>query len=380
MENIIADLRNTTASGNVNVSHSTRGEALEAGGMYTAASPFGHVAFFMASATAGGITGGWFGERTDKLSYMYRTLEELPVAVRVAIACSVQPNLEVVKKYVGKPNGVGWDAIVLPCVEFTALDWAARRGHYEIAEYLLTSGSSPNAGTPFIWACYMDNIPMAKLLIEHRVDMDKRFPGGVGAMHYAGENGAIECLKWLVMDLGVSPFDKNAKGQDLLQHLKDVGMTHPNMLAIMSWLKEWMGHYEKLAKAGTRVELYRLKNHDMNGKIGTVVRYAKKNRVAVEIDGSVMSLKSHNLKILASEPERADGYAHMKSRQIEHGKSMEKWFSALTAPDLVILSRGTRVHDVLTLSPGAPVSITFTHAGRQVQKSFAFHDPASLAQ
>ena len=53
-----------------------------------------------------------------------------------------------------------------PGVGFTALDWAARKGRHEIAEFLATDPRTRalvTMGAPVGWACYTNHVELAKV-------------------------------------------------------------------------------------------------------------------------------------------------------------------------------------------------------------------------
>jgi ankyrin repeat protein len=91
---------------------------------------------------------------------------------------------------------------------FTALEWAARKGNYDIVKWLCEhGGADAKVGTPVLWACYTNNIRVAKLLVDdfgadpHAID-----PGyGMAALHIAAENGMLQAVQWLVQDKGQDP-------------------------------------------------------------------------------------------------------------------------------------------------------------------------------
>ena len=58
----------------------------------------------------------------------------------------------------------------------TGLHWAARRGHYELAEYLLKRKSHVNAmdilgRTPLFFALIKGNLKLFKLLLYHKANV-----------------------------------------------------------------------------------------------------------------------------------------------------------------------------------------------------------------
>ena len=49
-------------------------------------------------------------------------------------------------------------------VGFTALEWASRKGHLDIVEWLVTrGGADASVGMPAFWACYTNHVHIAKV-------------------------------------------------------------------------------------------------------------------------------------------------------------------------------------------------------------------------
>ena len=90
---------------------------------------------------------------------------------------------------------------MVPGVGFTCLDWAARRGNYEIAEFLCTDPRSKSVatsphGAPVGWACYTNQVDLAKMLVQHGASVAQtNLPlYGRHPMFMAAENGAAHSL------------------------------------------------------------------------------------------------------------------------------------------------------------------------------------------
>ena len=100
----------------------------------------------------------------------------------------------------------------------TALHWAAFRGHNEGVALLLASGATPDSfnssgETPLMKACKKNRHQVVRLILPHQLNISGY--GGMlkkTALHFAAENGAMECVKML-LDSGVDP-DKQQDGEN----------------------------------------------------------------------------------------------------------------------------------------------------------------------
>ena len=130
------------------------------------------------------------------------------------LACGFRPSLDTVKSLFHQLP-IPINEIRLPGTQFSALDWAARKGHESIVRWLITEGKADvSVGAPVVWACYTNRVNIAKILVdEFGADARQIEPGyGRQAIHLAAENGSIEALKWLVEEKGISPLTPDRKG------------------------------------------------------------------------------------------------------------------------------------------------------------------------
>ena len=109
----------------------------------------------------------------------FATVDDLPPPLQMLVSCSFLPDLERVKRLVPRllaPAAGGFPGLVkmrAPGVGFTALDWAARKGHFDIAEFLVTDPRTRailHEGTPIAWGCYTDKVDLCKMLLAHGAD------------------------------------------------------------------------------------------------------------------------------------------------------------------------------------------------------------------
>lgn len=100
-------------------------------------------------------------------------ITDLPPRFQLALSCSFVPNLKLVKQLVA--NGtVDVNEDRTPGADLTALEFAARKGHSDIVRWLVTSGgANVNNGSPIAWACYTDQLEIAKWLVSQGGDPHK---------------------------------------------------------------------------------------------------------------------------------------------------------------------------------------------------------------
>lgn len=125
------------------------------------------------------------GNTTPKelMSYAVDSIDDLPLPLQFLVSCGSMPDLDRVKRLLpgigaGLPGsgGLPIEELLVPGVGYTCLDWAARRGNFEIAEFLCTDPrtrsvvTSPH-GAPVGWACYTNHVELARMLVEHGADV-----------------------------------------------------------------------------------------------------------------------------------------------------------------------------------------------------------------
>jgi len=109
-----------------------------------------------------------------------------------------------------------------------ALEWAARRGNYAIAEWLATDSRTKvmltrSDSAPVAWACYTNKIELAKMLVKHGADSHATTEVVFGykpATHLAGENGQLLALKYLVEECGHDIHELDSSHQDIRASLR----------------------------------------------------------------------------------------------------------------------------------------------------------------
>ena len=152
----------------------------------------------------------------------FRGVDDLCWLSQVLISCSFLPDLPRLKKLLANPpTGTSLTSLRAPGVGFTPLDWAARKGHFEIAEFLATDPRTKGMvrrGAPVGWACYTNRVKLAKMLVRCGADptqTDNVLFNFKPTPFIAVENGSYLALKWLVEECGVdiaSVRDRHGRG------------------------------------------------------------------------------------------------------------------------------------------------------------------------
>jgi hypothetical protein len=109
-----------------------------------------------------------------------------------------------------------------------ALEWAARRGNYSIAEWLATDSRTKvmltrSDSAPVAWACYTNKIELAKMLVKHGADSHTTTEVVFNykpPSHLASENGQLLALKYLVEECGHDIHECDTFGDDIRASLR----------------------------------------------------------------------------------------------------------------------------------------------------------------
>jgi hypothetical protein len=358
---------------------------------YSAASSFGYTSIFLASATCGWIYEGALNKKPrEKFEVQFNSAEKLEPGFKFYLyLCTVPEDLNKIRASIDSFSNV--DMVVTKGTRFTALEWACRRGALEIVKILIEEyHADVNIGVPLVWACYTNNLEVAKHLVEKGVDPFKEVvPGSnVTAMHFAAENGSLDCLKWLIEDIGLSPHTGTAKGDDLLGHLENA-VAPKNIFsgnrACYHWVRRYMEVQDQL-RPGTQVIITGLKNGNRYNGCRGVVEKQLKTRFAVKIEGKdkVMSISQKNLRVL--EKEKKIELLNQSNPAVEAlGKRQQDCigervasFKALVDPSTEIRFASTNklVKDFLYVKGGTRLIVTSSH---DFKKEFKFFDPFSVA-
>ena len=143
-------------------------------------------------------------------------------------------------------RGYPWDQCRILGAGFSPLEWAARKGNFEICQWLATdprTKSLVTVGAPVAWACYTNHILLAKMLVSHGADSKARdiVSYMMPPIHLAAESGLILAVKWLVEDQGHDIFerhpDTNNNIRSTIRRLPPFG-TMPELDAIDSYAQD----------------------------------------------------------------------------------------------------------------------------------------------
>lgn len=104
-----------------------------------------------------------------------------------------------------------------------AIEWAARRGNYEIAEWLATDERTKvmltqSDSAPVAWACYTNKVELAKMLVKNGANSKATTEAVFGykpATHLAAESGSFLALKFLIEKCGHDIHECDTFGNDI---------------------------------------------------------------------------------------------------------------------------------------------------------------------
>ena len=123
---------------------------------------------------ASGPSGLGFGTDQASEPITFASVTELPLELQFLVSCGTIPNLALVRELL--PVIVRTRDILelrVPSAGFTALEWAAKRGNFEIAEFLATHSDARglvHIGAPVAWACYTSRVKLAQMLVDLGAD------------------------------------------------------------------------------------------------------------------------------------------------------------------------------------------------------------------
>uniref|UniRef100_A0A7S3QCQ4 MYND-type domain-containing protein n=1 Tax=Chaetoceros debilis TaxID=122233 RepID=A0A7S3QCQ4_9STRA len=181
-------------------------------------------------------------DQTLKAQGTFRRIEfftdvsELYPVDQFLLSCGPMPDLALAKSTLPMvlcqlrleglmPNGFVPDIgdIKVRGYSLNALEWAARRGNYSIAEWLATDPRTKvmrirNDSAPVAWACYTNKVELAKMLVKLGANSHATTQAVFSnkpATHLASENGQLLALKYLVEECGHDIHELDFSGQDI---------------------------------------------------------------------------------------------------------------------------------------------------------------------
>lgn len=157
-------------------------------------------------------------------------LSDFDPVSRLCLACGPLSDLAMAKSIINdalrQVNGSVSD-LKMKWVGFTPLEWAARKGHHEIVEWLATDPRTSLlllVGSPVGWSCYTDQVEVAQYLVQHGASpeaTDEVFWDHRPPILAAAENGKLEAVKFLVEECNVS-ISTQCRGNGILDHIQNM--------------------------------------------------------------------------------------------------------------------------------------------------------------
>lgn len=129
-----------------------------------------------------------------------------------------------------------------------ALEWASRRGNFEITEWLATDSRTKvmlnrSDSAPVAWVCYTNQVELASMLVKHGTDLHATYSSVFDhkpPAHLAGENGQLLTVKFLIEECGHAIHECDTDGQDirvLLQRNNKVCASSPGCIEVDNYTK-----------------------------------------------------------------------------------------------------------------------------------------------
>ncbi len=102
-------------------------------------------------------------------------------------------------------------------LEDTPLVWASSMKNEAIVKVLLENGADPDKGnfSPLMWAAFHGNLPMLKMFLEYRANLNLRTHEGWTALMWATERGNLHVM-WELLERGARVNMQNNSGQTAL--------------------------------------------------------------------------------------------------------------------------------------------------------------------
>mmetsp|Transcript_6216 Transcript_6216/g.7872 ORF Transcript_6216/g.7872 Transcript_6216/m.7872 type:complete len:623 (-) Transcript_6216:238-2106(-) len=173
---------------------------------------------------------------TLRRSEVFQTLDDLSPIDQFLLSCGPFNELERAKSVLPtilsqiRISGLKPDGSIPNIGDITArgyglnaLEWAARRGNYDIAKWLATDARTKvmltrRDSAPVAWACYTNKVELARMLVEHGADSHSTYDSvfcSKPPSHLASENGQLHALKYLVEECSHDIHECDTLGQDI---------------------------------------------------------------------------------------------------------------------------------------------------------------------
>jgi len=144
--------------------------------------------------------------------------------VKFFLACGPCADLELAKAALDDicRRGVEATDLRVPGAGFTCLEWAARKGNFDVASWLCDDPRTAplvNIGAPVAWACYTNRVELARMLVDKGADSratDDTLFNSQPPLLVAAANGQLLAMKFLVDDLHHDIRQVSRPGQGVL--------------------------------------------------------------------------------------------------------------------------------------------------------------------
>ena len=189
------------------------------------------------------------GEEMMRHIQQFKSFSDLHPTQRFLVCCGPLPHLETAKQCCSEAirccEGMIGELLV-PQLGFTALEWASKKGNFEIVKWLCTDERT-NAlighGCPVGWAGYTGRVEIMRYLVSkgaNPASTDAKLWSHQPPLFVAATNGQLEACKFYVEECNHSIRMKDSYGQDILKCIK----TSPNWrelpghVACHKWAKQ----------------------------------------------------------------------------------------------------------------------------------------------
>ena len=176
----------------------------------------------------------------------FSKLDECEPWIRFLLACGPCDDIEAAKGALDVLCERTADpAARAPGVGFTALEWAARKGNFEVAEWLATDPRSRRlvkVGAPVGWALYTNRVKLARMLVAKGADAtatDAVLFGCRPPLLVAAGNGQLLALQFLVEELGFDIHETDRLGRGILETIasETAGGNADVAASIRAWMQ-----------------------------------------------------------------------------------------------------------------------------------------------
>ena len=159
----------------------------------------------------------------------YRKLDELELPLQFLLMCGPLVDLQraqtLLEGLLSQLPPPGIAELRLHGKLFTPLEWAAKKGHLSVVEWLCTDKRTRPlvaVGSPIGWACYTGRLEVARALLKYGADAaaaHEALWGGVPPLFAAAQNGHLELIKGLVDEAGQDLHAVDSHGLGVLEHI-----------------------------------------------------------------------------------------------------------------------------------------------------------------